>query len=214
MKKKKSVAIFGSGLFALFLAGEIEKKAYPLTVFCEEANLSAFLRAAAPFLDEMAFADELGRLKTKDICFEFGCTLSGEFYAEKCGGFDVLCASAAAARGFFPDAVCDERYMLCAARSLVMGEDGSDVLSAAFSAKKAALTVDRLAQRLAPDNMRGSEGAVETKLYASLDNVGSLHRVECGAEGYTREEAIEEAKRCIQCRCDECMKAWRLSQAL
>lgn len=62
--------------------------------------------------------------------------------------------------------------------------------------------------------MRGSEGAVETKLYASLDNVGSLHRVECGAEGYTREEAIEEAKRCIQCRCDECMKAWRLSQAL
>ena len=72
MKKKKSVALFGSGLFALFLAGEIEKKAYPLTVFCEEANLSAFLRAAAPFLDEMAFADELGRLKTKDICFEFG----------------------------------------------------------------------------------------------------------------------------------------------
>lgn len=207
MKKKKSVALFGSGLFALFLAGEIEKKAYPLTVFCEEANLSAFLRAAAPFLDEMAFADELGRLKTKDICFEFGCTLSGEFYAEKCGGFDVLCASAAAARGFFPDAVCDERYMLCAARSLVMGADGSDVLSAAFSAKKAALTVDRLAQRLAPDNMRGNEGAVETKLYASLDNVGSLHRVECGAEGYTREEAIEEAKRCIQCRCDECMKA-------
>ena len=33
-RKKKSVAIFGSGLFALFLAGEIEKKAYPLTVFC------------------------------------------------------------------------------------------------------------------------------------------------------------------------------------
>ena len=32
-KKKKSVAILGSGLFALFLAGELEKKAYPVTVF-------------------------------------------------------------------------------------------------------------------------------------------------------------------------------------
>ena len=62
--------------------------------------------------------------------------------------------------------------------------------------------------------MRGSEGAVETKLYASLDNVGSLHRVECSAEGYTREEAIEEAKRCIQCRCDECMKACAISSTI
>ena len=42
-RKKKNVVLFGSGLFALFLAGEIEKKAYPLTVFCEEADLEAFL---------------------------------------------------------------------------------------------------------------------------------------------------------------------------
>ena len=31
--KKQSVAIFGSGLFTLFLAGELEKKAYPNTDF-------------------------------------------------------------------------------------------------------------------------------------------------------------------------------------
>ena len=31
-KKKKTAAILGSGLFPLFLAGELEKKAYPVTV--------------------------------------------------------------------------------------------------------------------------------------------------------------------------------------
>ena len=34
-KKRKSIAILGSGLFPLFLAGELEKKSYPVTVFCE-----------------------------------------------------------------------------------------------------------------------------------------------------------------------------------
>ena len=66
-KKKKTVAIFGSGLFPLFLAGEVEKKAYPLTVFCEEPDLESFLRCGRPFLDEEAFALELRRLKGKDI---------------------------------------------------------------------------------------------------------------------------------------------------
>ncbi|MBR5668128.1 MAG: hypothetical protein IKX15_00790, partial [Spirochaetales bacterium] len=42
-KKKKTVAILGSGLFPLFLAGELEKKAYPITVFCEQEDLPSFL---------------------------------------------------------------------------------------------------------------------------------------------------------------------------
>ena len=50
MKKKKTVALFGSGLFCLFLAGELERKAYPITVFCEEADLESFLAAETGFL--------------------------------------------------------------------------------------------------------------------------------------------------------------------
>ena len=57
--KKQKAAVFGSGLFALFLAGELEKKMYPVTVFCAETDEEAFLRGAAPFLDEAAFALEL-----------------------------------------------------------------------------------------------------------------------------------------------------------
>ena len=55
-KKRKSTAVLGSGLFALFLAGELEKKAYPVTVFCEQDSLEAYLRACAPFLEDEAFA--------------------------------------------------------------------------------------------------------------------------------------------------------------
>ena len=52
-KKKKTVAIFGSGLFPLFLAGELEKKAYPITVFCEQETLEAFLHRSEEHTSEL-----------------------------------------------------------------------------------------------------------------------------------------------------------------
>ena len=37
-KKTKKAAIFGGDLFALFLAGELSRKMYPVTVFCREGG--------------------------------------------------------------------------------------------------------------------------------------------------------------------------------
>ena len=79
-KKRKTTAVFGSGLFPLLLAGELEKKAYPVTVFCEEPDEESWLRTAAPFLDEEAFCLELRRLRGKDIQFECNCRLDAAFF--------------------------------------------------------------------------------------------------------------------------------------
>ncbi|MBQ9250705.1 MAG: 4Fe-4S dicluster domain-containing protein [Oscillospiraceae bacterium] len=204
--KKQSVAIFGSGLFTLFLAGELEKKAYPITVFCEEADKDAYLRAAAPLLDEEAFSLELKRLERKDIRFCFGCEITPTLYEEKRGDFNVLCASEAAAKALFPQALCIPELMYYEEENLVMG-CGEGVMDAAFGAKKAALTVDRLAQKLDPRNTRGSEGACDSSLYTDLSEATALQRVERPAEGYSKEQAIQEAKRCIQCHCEECLKS-------
>ena len=204
--KRKTVAVFGSGLFPLFLAGELEKKAYPTTVFCEEADLESFLRSAAAFLDENAFALELKRLKKKEIKFEFHSVISRDFFEEHRASFDVLCASEAAAKLIFPDAVCDPALMIDETKYLVMG-CGEGVMAAAFGAKKAALTVDRLAQNLDPRNTRGNEGPCDSLLYTDLSVAQQLQRVDCPAGGYTKEQAEEEAKRCIQCHCEECLNS-------
>ena len=205
-KKKKTVAVLGSGLFPLFLAGELEKKAYPTTVFCEQEDLSAFLRCETAFLDEEAFSLELKRLKGKDLDFVFSCEITGAFLEEKRRKFDVLCVSGAVVKKLFPAVEFQEDLMYCETEKLVTGF-GSGVMDAAFGAKKAALTVDRLAQNLDPRNMRGSEGAVESRLYTDLSEAKTLQRVEKSGAGYTAEEAAQEAKRCIQCHCEECMKS-------
>ncbi|MCF0137293.1 MAG: (Fe-S)-binding protein, partial [Oscillospiraceae bacterium] len=74
-------------------------------------------------------------------------------------------------------------------------------------AKKAAVTADRLAQHLDPRNSRGGEGAVSSRLYTDLSAAKELERVPCPPEGYSREQAIQEARRCILCSCEECFKA-------
>ena len=204
--KRQSVAIFGSGLFALFLAGELEKKAYPLTVFCREPDAESFLRCETEFLDEEAFLLELKRLRAKDIRFVFGCTLDRAFFEEKRADFNVVCAGEREAGLFCPDAVCDPDLMYCAEERLVTG-CGSGVMAAAFGAKKAALTVDRLAQGLDPGNTRGQEGAVESRLYTDLGEARELRRVPVGEAGYCREEAMREAGRCLRCHCEECLKS-------
>ena len=203
--KKLRAALFGSGLFVLFLAGELEKKMYPVTVFCAEPDEETYLRGAAPFLDEDAFRLELKRLKRKEIRFEFGCDLTAEFFRQKREEYQILGASESAAKIFFPEAECAPDVMLYEKENLIMG-CGSGVMDAAFGAKKAALTADRLAQKLDPRNTRGREGAVESKLYTDLSQAEALTRVPIPPEGYSRDQAMEEAKRCLQCRCEECLK--------
>ena len=206
MKKRKTVAILGADLFTLFLAGELEKKAYPVTVFCEQPDPEGYLRACAPFLSEKDFAPELKRLKGKDIQFEFNCRPDAAFYEDKKQSFNVLCASMDLTRELFPDAAPIPELMFLEEEKLVCGVC-EGVLDTAFGAKKAALTVDRLAQNLDPRNMRGSEGACESKLYTDLSEAKSLRRVPSDEEGYTKEQAVEEAGRCILCHCEECLKS-------
>ena len=205
-KKKKSVAILGSGLFALFLAGELEKKAYPVTVFCEQEDLRSFLRCETAFLDEEAFSLELKRLRGKDIQFVFSCALDRPFLEQQRSAFDVLCASESTSKRLLPEAVFVPELMFCEEESLVSGP-ARGVMEAAFGAKRAALTVDRLAQNLDPRNTRGQEGAVESRLYTDLSEAEALRRIPKAGAVYTREEAAAEAGRCIQCRCEECLKS-------
>ncbi len=205
-KKKKTAAILGSGLFPLFLAGELEKKAYPVTVFCEQENPEDFLRCAAGFLDDEAFRLELGRLKGKDIQFSFGCRIDAAFLEEKRQRFDMVCVSESILDALLPGSTVIPELMYCEEEKLIACR-GEGVMAAAVGAKKAALTADRLAQNLDPRSMRGTEDPFESRLFTDLDEAKALTRIPKSGDRYTEAEAAEEARRCIQCHCEECMKS-------
>ena len=194
-KKTKKCAVFGLDLFTLFLAGELAKKMYPVTVYAQFPDRETMLTALAP---EMAGAD--GDLSRLDIKFEWNADPVSA-YAETASKYDLVCASYEAADRLYPGLEVDEAVMVCRERKLITGKT-EGVLGAAFGAKKAALSADRMAQNLDPANTRGEEGRVETRLYTSLEGVIPSGRVPI----VDQESAVAEASRCIQCRCDECIK--------
>lgn len=206
-KKKQTVCIVGSDLFTLFLAGELAQKNYPLTVICRETAVEDFFASCIRELPQTAFLmEDLAALKRLDIRFECGAALSAAAAEELREQYNVVCISLALARELFGEVAHDERLMMCFEKNMVVGTDRPSVREAAFAAKKAALTVDRLAQKLAPDNSRGDEGSCDTKLITNLENAGALRQVPAGEGGYGKEEALREARRCLQCHCDECIK--------
>ena len=205
MKKKKTAAVLGAGLFCLLLAGELEKKAYPLTVFCAEADLESYLRAGAGFLPEALFQAELQRLGAMDIEFEFSQSIDRGFIERTRASFDLLCLEYGLAEEFFPGRDYSEELCLFEEEGIVSAPAG-EVLPCALAAKRGALTVDRLAQNVDPRSMRGEEGSADSRLFTSLEGVEKLRRVEKTGEIYSPEQAREEAGRCIQCSCQECMK--------
>ena len=204
IKKKKSCAVFGADLFSLILAAELDRKSYPTSFYVSESSPEEIFEKCAPFLEGDDLKIELKRLTSSDVKIYFGSALSKEFFEETKESFDVICASAK-----FRDALGlgspDDTTLVCAGTSLISSSDScSDVLGACFDARRAAVSADRLAQGLDPSNMRGEEGPVVSRLYTNLKNVLSSARVP-EAEGYTAEKAVEEASRCIQCKCEECI---------
>ena len=194
-KKTKKCAVFGLDLFTLFLAGELAKKMYPVAVYAQFPDRETMLAALAP---EAAGAN--GDLSRLDIKFEWNADPVSA-YAETASKYDLVCASYETADRLYPGLEVDEAVMVCRERKLITGKT-EGVLGAAFGAKKAALSADRMAQNLDPANTRGEEGRVETRLYTSLEGVIPSSRVPI----VDKESAVAEAGRCIQCKCDECIK--------
>ena len=199
-KKTKKAAVYGADLFSLFLAGELAKKMYPVTVYCTENDYDSLIRACVPGLPEEVQAAAAADLKKIDIQFEFNAEPVSA-YAGTALKYDLICASYEVANQLYPGLEVDEAVMVCRERGLITGKT-EGVLGAAFGAKKAALSADRLAQNLDPSNTRGDEGSVETKLYTNLEGVQPSRQIPCDS----KENAIAEASRCIQCKCDECIK--------
>ena len=197
-KKTKKIAIFGTDLFTLFLAGELSRKMYPVTVYTAAQTKEDYLCQCAPDIPRADLEADFARL---DIGLCLGEEPLAAYHTLK-DRFDILCVSYDVMELLLPGGFdWDEGLMFCREQKLITGKT-EGVLEAAFGAKKAALSADRLAQNLDPANTRGEEGSVETRLYTNTHGVAPSERIPVA----DRDSAVAEAKRCIQCHCDECIK--------
>lgn len=85
-----------------------------------------------------------------------------------------------------------------------------ELIYALADGKRAAVSIDRYLKKVSLDAGRETEGVYETTLHVETKQVGqevSLISEKANLkEILTRFEAVEEAKRCLDCKCLECVK--------
>lgn len=85
------------------------------------------------------------------------------------------------------------------------GYSFGSVVEEVYEARKEAITTDRRLKKVSLDAGREREGSFKTTLYVETKDV-CPEPVLQSETPYTREQAVAEASRCLDCKCLECVK--------
>ncbi len=215
--KAQRIAVFGNGVAALVVAFELGKKNFPVTLFYEN-NPHDFLLKNFPALRAEHIESELLFLQKQHLQLE-QVTLSADFFKQvqnEAQGFDALFVDMHAAPQIAEclQAVAGDYTMfvkdnICMAGSLEQSPTGEKFASPSKQAgegRQAALSLERLATNVSL--MAGREHTLgQSKLHTPLTGLLPVSAIlPAGGLEYTEQEAAEEAARCIQCECMQCVK--------
>ncbi len=220
-RRDKKVAVLGSGLSSLTAAHDLTRKGYPVTLFEPTDQIGGrLLEIDEARLPRQVLEDEVTRLSKLGVVFRMKTDLSRledleelfQHYNAVYMGLDGRLASDWLAAnqkgdglGIQPLTQTTDREGFFAGGAPRPGGTISSVWEAA-EGRWAATSMDRFLQKVSLSAGREKEGPYETRLFTSLEGVSFLPAVPTEGLQYSRQEAEQEAKRCLQCQCLECVK--------
>ena len=214
--KNQQVAVVNSGLCSLTAAWDLARKGYAVTLLEPGPVVGGGLRDTyAPLLSRAALETELDLLVRLGVRFEVE---TGSVSEDACRGYlDQYDAVYVGLDGGSGDPWLREAGDVSAAGAaaglthrpglFATGNHPSPVWQAARG-RWAATTMDRWLQKVSLTAGREKEGPYQTRLHTDLAAVQSLPPVPMAdpPAGYRADEARQEAARCLQCQCLECVK--------
>jgi glutamate synthase (NADPH) small chain len=223
-KKEKRVAIAGGGISGLTAAFDLARKGYDAVIFEKENRLGGSLwNFSAEELPRQVIATDLEVLEKLGVEIRLGVALGRDIsLGALCEEFDAIYLALGEKPGeTFGLAVTEagavavdsvtfetDRPGIFAGGGMRLKPHEHSPIQAMSAGRRAAVSIDRYLQKTSLTVARSGEGSVATRLYTSTEGVEHLPAVIMAdkALGYSAEEAIREAARCIQCQCLECVK--------
>ncbi|MDA8441934.1 MAG: 4Fe-4S dicluster domain-containing protein, partial [Peptococcaceae bacterium] len=222
-KKSQKVAVVGGGLSGLTAALDLAKKGYVVTVFEAGAKLGGqLLGFPADVLPPEVLAAEFASLTGLGVEIRLNAEVENILsLPELLTQFDAiyLGTGAKSSATFGLDVTPQGRvainpltYITSNSAVFAGGSMRTGEFSPIYSAsdgRRAAISIDRYLQGSSLTAARESEGTIPTKLFVNVTGLEPLPRVAIrdSNQGYTPEAASEEAARCLDCQCLECVKA-------
>lgn len=210
------VAVIGSGLSAMTLALDLARKGRSTEILTEQTKLGGTLHTYnEKILPADAFVSAEDSLKYYGVTISCNCNVTPDFFHEARKKYDAVYIDRdgmdflwASADFIDPDPVTlAVNYEGCFAGGGII--DGVySVIKQVEDGRRAALTIERYLQRVSLIAQREKEGPCTTRMYTVIAGIQSQQQVIAAdpVGGFTREEAVAEAGRCLQCECMECVK--------
>ncbi len=227
--RKQRVAIVGGGLSGLTAAFDLVRKRYGVVIFEARGYLGGSLWSIPETrLPRSIIETETAQLLKMGVEVRLNTTVSptadsgsvslGQLQREFNAVYLATGANTAARFSFSLDAAeqmvvdpvtyaTDQPGIFAGGEMLGKNTPASPV-AAMSDGRRAALSIERYIQRVSLTASRANEGAYESCLYTNSDGLATLPVTPAAdaRAGYNKAEAAQEAGRCLQCECLECVK--------
>jgi Fe-S oxidoreductase len=221
-RKNHRIAVLGAGLAGVTAAWDLLKKGFTVSLFEPGDRLGGSLWGLPEqFLPREVIIEELSILETLMADIRLGIQLDKTLFEQVCEEYEAVILDRDSLRGIDLSLKIDSDGLIAIApatgttdRDGVFAGGGTrfrggfSPVMETLEGRKPALSIERLMQKVGLGFGRESEGPYASRLFTSLEGIDPLPRVvpTDSVKGYTEEEALLEAKRCIQCECMECVK--------
>jgi NADPH-dependent glutamate synthase beta subunit-like oxidoreductase len=220
-RKNRKVAVVGGGLSGLTAALDLAKKGYPVVLFeardrlggrlwdvpeeiLPRSVITAELNVVVQAGVELRLKTPLGKgLSLADLRTEFEAVyLSLRIEGHKADG---LGSSDGERAQVDPATLATSQPGVFATP---LREGSYSAILAISDGRRAAVSIDRYLQKVSLTAARYNEGPYVTRLYTNTAGIAPLGMVPMAEPraGYSLDEAVQEATRCLQCQCLECVK--------
>ncbi len=215
--KGGKIVVLGAGLSGMTAALDLSRKGRPATLITASTAIGGTLQALdEALLPKDAFTQAEATLAHYGVTIQTGAVLDRESVASLLEGNDAIyCDWDDFDAALLPlSAECKDPISLALERAGCFGGGGVlpgtpfSAVHQAEQGRRAALSIERHIQQVSMTAQREKEGACATRMYTSIADVAPLAEIAPSDQhaGYTAEEARQEASRCIQCECLECVK--------
>ncbi len=208
-KQKGKVAVIGGGVSGIVVAALLDKKGYQVTIFEKSDRLGGRLwDYEGEVLDKETIEEELQIIEKIGIHINYNIEVLDEDLPEYMDKFDAVYLGAGHwEKNYAIDSSTFKADNLPLFIGGQIANQNPSIIFSVSAGKRAAISIDRYIGKISISASREREGSYETLLNYKVDDVESTDLVEKETDIYSDEECKKEAKRCLKCQCNECIKA-------
>lgn len=208
-KNKGTVGVIGGGLSGLTVAMNLNKKGCQVVIYEKTDRLGGSIwDFEGKGLVKNLIEEELKIVEKNGINIQLNTEVKEENLTEYMERFDAVYLGTGQwdkSYSIDPDTFQADDLPLFIGGKIYSKQNS--VIVSVSTGKRAAISIQRYISKNSMTASREREGVYKSLLDYNTEDVLSEQPVEKEGETYSKAEAESEAKRCLKCQCNECIKA-------